>query len=1047
MKKLVLNILNAEAVESKRVFLLLLMGFFMGFFISGLSVGAESLFLNNFREESDLPLAILIAGLFGVIATAIFNYFQSKVSFQRLATGTFLIIFGILASVEVAYIYLPDVKPLYFLTFTIVLPFTYLILLIFWGAFSRLFDLRQSKRIIGGIDTGQLSASIIALLLVIPFMLNSAGFTEKDLITLSMVSIGGMFLAFTWLMNSCRQHLRRATGNSFVPYKKVFSDKYMRLMISFVVISMIAVNFIDYSFLSVTSAQFTESNLALFLTYFNGTVIIFSFLFQTFATDKIIALYGLRVSLLINPILILLITAAACFIGAGFGYTPANPTFIFFFVIIAVSKLFVTSLKDALDEPAFKLYFLPLEEESRFDIQTKIQGVITAFAGLIAGAVILLLNNIEIFNLLTISVAVIPLLLIWYYVTRQMHSGYKSTLKNTLAKNKEKSISKASNEYSVSRLLLKQLESEDETKKLYSLKLMEKLEPQHFEAYKKNFKGKASLAMADYLGNDKSGNPELSNHILKKLADKAMNESRSKDVAPLSFDELSLLCRALEPQKRQYAAKLFNQYADAKNIFLLIDLLKDANLSVRMEAIHTARLLKRRETWNVLIDMLDSVKFGHAASAALIAAGEPVLQSLESAFHKSGQSDKIMIAVIRIMSKIGGEEAKTLLLKKIDYPDKRIVHQMLTGFGYTDFNAEGNQAQIILQLIDEEIGKAAWNLAARIELPKEEKYALLKQAFKEEINKNYEQIFMLLSLVYDTQSVSLVKENILSETSDGIAYGLELLDMFVSPDLKPKLFPLADDISITEKLNLLENYYPRERFEPLELLNNILNRDYNQLSRWVKACALYNLASQEDYQTQFAVIGHLFNKDKLLQEVAAWLVYHRNPEQFAQIFKRLPEAEREELVENISRNKLDDGLSDGHFLLVEIVMFLKQLNVFSQINGSELCDLADNTKLVMLAEGETINLTLPENNAIYVVAKGKVLIKSAEDEDYILEKGSVFGELFVPEKKLAAEELLTIEQAVLFQLNINNFYTLMAQSGEFTKQIFTAITETQTVEI
>ncbi|GAA5034013.1 hypothetical protein GCM10011506_26960 [Marivirga lumbricoides] len=1047
MKKLILKILNAEELESKRVFLLLLMGFFMGFFVSGLSVGAESLFLNNFNEENDLPLAILVSGLFGLVATAIYNYFQSKVSFQKLASGTLLIIFLLLAAVEIAFSFLPDVTPLYFLTFTFVLPFTYLILLIFWGAFSRLFDLRQSKRIIGGIDTGQLLASIIALLVVIPYILNSNSFNERDLLTLSLVSIGGMFLAFTWLMKSAQKHLRRATGNRFVPYKNVFADRYMKLMIAFVIISMIAVNFIDYSFFSVTSAQFNKNNLALFLTYFNGAVIVFSFLFQTFATDKIIALYGLRVSLLINPALIIMITAVACFVGVAFGYTPDNPTFIFFFVIIAVSKLFVKSLKDALDEPAFKLYFLPLEEESRFDVQTKIQGVINAFAGLIAGTIILILNTIEIFNLLTISVAVLPVLLVWYFITKKMHKGYKRTLEHTLENNKRKSISKFSNEYSISRLLLKEVQGDDENKKLYGLKLMEKLEPIHFEEYKNNFAGKASPALQSYLQASPVSSSAFSGGISKKLAEKAFNEGRSRDVIALTFEELSSLSRSLDPEKRVQAAKLFVQYADVKNLYLLLELLKDANLLVRMEAIHSARQLKRHETWNILIDMLDSIQFAHAASAALIASGEPVLQNLEAAFHKSGQSDKIMISVIRIMAKIGGKEAERLLLKKIDFPDKRIVYEVLSGFAYTDFKAVGNQAQIILQLIDEEIGKASWNLAALTELPREEKYKSLRKAFKEELDKNYEQIFMMLSLVYDTQSVSLVKENILSETADGIAYGLELLDMFLTADLKPKLFPLADDISLSEKLSLLENYYPRKHYEPSELLNNILNRDYNQLSRWVKACALYTLAFQEDYKTKYSVVSHFFNKDKLLQEVAAWLVYHRNPGKFEQIAQRISHEEKIDLIETVANNRLEDGLNDGYFLLVEIVLFLKELEVFKQINGAALCDLADHTKVIRLKEGDTINLSLPQNNAIYVVAEGELEIQEENGTTVSLSKGSIYGELFIPEKRLISGKMLSFTDAVVFQLNINNFYTLMSQSREFTNQLFTAITNSEPVAV
>jgi len=1040
LKKLVLNVLNAEEPESKRVFLLLLMGFFMGFFVSGLSVGAEALFLNNFSEETDLPLAIVVSGAIGVIATYLFNYFQSKISFVRLAGYTLLVIFLLLISVEVAYAYLPDVSPLYFITFTFVLPFTYLILLIFWGAFGRLFDLRQSKRIIGGIDTGQLTASILALLIVIPFLLNQPDFAEKDLITLSVFSLGGMYLSFLWLMNSSKKHIRRGERSEFVSYKNVLSNKYMLLMVGFVLVSVIAITFIDYSFFSVASAQFEESNLATFLAYFNGTIIIFSFLFQTFATDKIISLYGLKVSLLINPILIMIMVGAACLIGAGFGFTPDDPTFIFFFVTIAVSKLFVTSLKDALDEPTFKLYFLPLDVESRFDIQVKIQGVVNAFAGMIAGAIIIVLNNVEVFNLLTISVAVLPLLIIWYFVTQRMHGGYRSTLQKTLVKNKEKN-KVDENENSISRLLHKQVNSDEEHRRLYGLKLMEKLEPEEFNAFKQNFKGDITPKMREYLGDDQHAFNENSDLTLKKLAEKALKENQSRDVAPVSFDQLSNWARSLDPAKRLYTARIFRQHADAKNIFLLLDLLKDANIEVRMEAIETARILKRHETWNVLIDLLGTEKYGHAASAALISAGPEVLHHLESAFHKSGQSDKIKMAVVRIMGKIGGDEAEALLLKKIDYPDKRVVYEMLNGFGYEDFNAEGNQAQIIITLIEEEIGKAIWNMAALQELPKEEKFEILRQAFKEEIGHNYEQVFLLLSLIYDTESVSLVKENILSDTSEGIAYGIELLDMFIDSELKSKLFPLVDDISTSEKIKLLDNFFPREKFEPLQLLKNILNRDYNQISRWIKACALYSLAYHEGYEPSYAVIAHIFNKDRLLQEVAVWLLYHRNREQYEKVISRLNQEDQDQLIKTISSNQLDDGLNDGYFLLVEIVMFLKQIEIFHKINGDQLCELADNTQVIRLKTGDKIDLKNLENNAIYVVASGSLHLQTEFEADVKLVEKDVYGELFIPEKHLKAESLIADENAVVFQLNINNFYTLMSRSQEFTNQLFTAITQ------
>jgi signal-transduction protein with cAMP-binding, CBS, and nucleotidyltransferase domain len=122
-------------------------------------------------------------------------------------------------------------------------------------------------------------------------------------------------------------------------------------------------------------------------------------------------------------------------------------------------------------------------------------------------------------------------------------------------------------------------------------------------------------------------------------------------------------------------------------------------------------------------------------------------------------------------------------------------------------------------------------------------------------------------------------------------------------------------------------------------------------------------------------------------------------------------------------------------------MFLKQIEVFSKINGDQLCDLADNTRVIRMKSGETIDLTNPENNAIYVVAEGVFNLKSDLEPDIKLIQKDVYGELFIPEKTLKAKEIEAEENSVVFQLNINNFYTLMSRSQEFTNQLFNAITQ------
>ena len=81
-----------------------------------------------------------------------------------------------------------------------------------------------------------------------------------------------------------------------------------------------------------------------------------------------------------------LFTLGAIITGHIFEYEVKTDEFILFFVLIAVGKAFTASLKDALENPAFKLFFLPLDIKIRFDIQTRIEGVVNEVAVFFAGA-------------------------------------------------------------------------------------------------------------------------------------------------------------------------------------------------------------------------------------------------------------------------------------------------------------------------------------------------------------------------------------------------------------------------------------------------------------------------------------------------------------------------------------------------------------------------------------------------------------------------------------------------------------------------------------
>jgi AAA family ATP:ADP antiporter len=191
MKARLLKLLDIEHEEFGRVGLLLIMSVFMGIFLATLTVASQTLFLQHY--ENDLPLALLISGGFGVVATIIYNFLQNRIPFRMLASASLITVAGLTAFIEFGKNLLSDPELMYFLGFTQIIPFSFVIFLVFWGSFGRLFNLRQSKRLVGTVDLGAMLASFVAYF-TIPLALSTPDFNTENLYSICLISIVGFFV-------------------------------------------------------------------------------------------------------------------------------------------------------------------------------------------------------------------------------------------------------------------------------------------------------------------------------------------------------------------------------------------------------------------------------------------------------------------------------------------------------------------------------------------------------------------------------------------------------------------------------------------------------------------------------------------------------------------------------------------------------------------------------------------------------------------------------------------------------------------------------------
>ena len=1060
MIKAFLQFLGGEPGEEKPMILLLGKGFFMGIFLASFQIGAEEYFLGRMNNLDDavkdtyLTNSIFVMGVFGIIFTSLFVTLQRKIKFSTLSVTNIFIItllvvgfrlfYGKLDSITI----LEGLPLLPFLLFSLVSPITAVTILGFWGIFGRIFNLKQSKRIIGGIDTGQLTATIIAFFSIPGLTQLGLIKNNYDLLTMAVVASIGMLVFSVLIVRNYNldktAKLQEGQESQSVSYKHIFINPYMRMMSLFIVFSMGASVFMNYTFYDATSTMYsdsTEEQLRSFLSFFNGTVMIFSFFIQSFVNDRIINDYGLRIALMVMPLVLLIFVSAAIVAGHVGGYETKTDSFIFFFIFTAVGKLFTASLKDALENPAFKMFFLPLDVKIRFDVQTRIEGVISETATLIAGAMQIGLAALVFIKVIHFSYFVIVLGIVVIYFANKLFQQYKITLRNTLeiqkASYKDHSVK---NEVNVINALKAETLSNDPEEVINALKILEKVDPIQLEptlitalqSEKRKVRYFAYLRLNDLLCFDKL--EELKEEVkfeddpkLIDLSKKVIENLTKAEEYELKFSAIKKLSRSTDAAERLLAARLLAKLTQERFVPILMELIKDINPEVRIAAMISAGKLRRPEFWPVFVENLHLATFGNIAMAALVESGEAALPLIDTAFYKTNQYHLTMLRIIQVIGRIGGYRATELLWKKIDYPNKQIVSEILQTLSYLGFEAREFQAARIKLFIDGLIRNITWNLKALEEIPRVEKLdRLVRATIEEENRQNYSDIFMLLSMIYDPQSIQLIKDNFELDTTDSVAFAIEMLDLFIDEELKATLFAVLDDAKIDDKLAKLHLHYAPEKFEGIEdLLLQILNRDYNFISRWTKSVAAYRLGFEEGENVPMGLVANIFNPDMFILETVFETIYKRNPDEYLHHTKRIAPIVKAEIDRAILPPifKSDDDFFHQKKSMMERVLFLRDIPYFENLSGLVLMAIAENCDEIFLNEGVAlIEEGDPGSAPFYVILNGSVTVTNSDESTKKLTTMDVVGEKIILESSKYDFTAVTNEQSLFLMIRKEEFF-------------------------
>lgn len=930
MKERLFRLLGIEREEESMVSMLLAQSIFLGIFFGAFDISAHSLFLSVYDEKA-MARAYVISGFTGIILTSVYTFFQARMRFRNFATANLVFVTIVTFLLWVAMLLIPG-KIVTFAVFVMLGPLNILAILGFWGTTGRLFTLRQGKRLFGLVDAG-LIIGIILSCYAIPVLL-SLGFKSHNIL---LISTSGIFVAVITQVLIGRKFTFVVTGASDSEKKSGFSifrkDSYIRIMGAFVALSVMTAFFVQYSFMAVTRIQYPlEEDMARFLGLFTGSMMIFTLLIKLLLFSYLIRNYGLKICLALSPVIIAGFTALAIILGFTKGFSSgASTSFMIFFLILALSRLISKSLKDSIESPAFKVIYQTVDEKIRYEVQSGIDGTVNEISALSSGLLLAGIGALTFIRLIHFSWVLFIILGAWILFSFRLYLEYRNSIKKSLE------IADTG-----SAAALKTENWEALQSPLAGMTIL-----------KNNYYG---IAIGDYSVIDKNNNKWFFKHLIDQAEinqDLSLTGALKKIAARNDIDE-TLRFRAAEVldqldetkgDPRKLGKKLPDMTDDEKIITArktladsrvpqttgILRLLRDNNIEAKRYAIYMIGKFSLTDMIPEVCNCLGIKGLENDSQMVLKSFGTKAFDDLFRLYLGSSGNINISKSIINLLGNSCEKRNTDFLFARLWSNQRRLRELAAKSLVACGYRAGGEGKDRLHQLVSDITGTITWNIAAQASLAKTD-YTRLSDVIKKETTALSGFLFDVLSITYDRTYIEKIKSNIESGTAGSVNYALEMIDIVIDDAIKPKLVSLLDVVADEEKLKNLQHFYPGEIQKPDQVIEDIINRDYNLLSVWAKACALRATDKITSESLKESVIALLFSPENILREEAARLIGRTGKDLYADVSSRLRSSDRKSLERIISGNAGTDSF------LFEKVTFLCSL--FSTIREDELIYLA-----------------------------------------------------------------------------------------------------------
>jgi ATP:ADP antiporter, AAA family len=924
------TLLNIESGEESMVSMLLMQSVFLGIFIGAFDISAHSLFLSTFDVKM-MARGYIISGTVAIILTCLYSLLRPRVHFKNLLvinliTTTILtfLLWGMLTFIRI--------ESVIFLVFIMFGPLNILTLIGLREVAARFYSEENKGKNLRITDIG-LFTGILIISFITPIIL----FFKFQLINLLLVSATSVSLAaliqvvirnkfsHTYLAETDNREKREIDYSASSVFNE---DPYLRAIGLFAVLSLLSTFFIQYLFLAFTKLQFHNAeDMAGFLGLFTGSIMLLIIFFKLIGFKYLLRKCGLRICLIISPLLIVLITTLATVIGVVAGYTPDEFSgFVMFFILLALARLISKSLSESLESPTLKIIYESVERKSTTELHSRSFSLFNGIMVLFSGIVLTGVGLFSFVRLIHFSLLLLVISLVWLYVAFWLLKEYRKNISRTADKAEwlPQKISVLNNPADFKNRFAARLALRNDYFSLISgdySTLNNKENRSYYETISDYAKTIKDINLVPVLKKI-SLNTELDNNIRQSANETIRIIQEYYSSLKPGDEKISDAIRTLSGTRTPQTTEILR-------------LFRDSSVESKRLAIYMIGKFGLSDLLSEVCGSLNTPGLAVEAASVLRKSGTTVEDKLIRLYVITSGNARLSKTILQLLSNICTKESAGFFFSRLWSNSRQLKEVAARYLLNCNFRPDEVEKDRLNQLSSDIIGIITWFLSAKISLVRDDDDFLLVEISRE-VERWTSFLTDILSITYKPASIARMTEKMNIGTLESISYALEMTDIVIDEPIKQKLICLIDLVPDEVKLTNLFQFYPGEIPNRKRLQEDIINRDYNLISLWTKACTLRTVSVIESNDMAESVTALLFSPEELMQEEAANLIARSDKGLYHAASERLPDAVKSRL------DNIINGKTNKKELLFDKVQFLARH--FAGIGEDDLLSLASELK-------------------------------------------------------------------------------------------------------